>query len=197
MDFLLRLSRWIDGLNERVGKTLIWFILVTVLISAGNAVARYGLNLSSNAYLEIQWYLYSLVFLGAAGYTLKHNNHVRVDMIYSRLSRRAQCWIDIFGGLFMLLPVSLILLWFGWQWFLESYRIGEMSTDAGGLVRWPVKLVVPVAFVLLILQGLSETIKRAAFLKGLISDEAEHDSHLKDILKMVEDELPADRGNRK
>lgn len=196
MKLLLRLSRLIDGLNERVGQALIWLILAVVGISAGNALARYGFNMSSNAYLEIQWYLYSLIFLGAAGYTLKHNNHVRIDLIYGRLSRRAQCWIDIFGGLFMLLPVSAIIFWFGWQWFLESYRIGEMSTDAGGLPRWPVKLIVPAAFALLILQGLSETIKRVAFLKGLIAQEAEHDSHLKDVLKMVGDEAPADKDKR-
>lgn len=170
MKIFLTFSRLIDTLNERIGRLTHWLILACVLISAGNAVARYGLNLSSNAFLEIQWYLYSMVFLGAAGYTLKHNAHVRIDLVSSRLSRRTQAWIDVFGGLFMLLPVCAIIFWYGWSAFLESYRIGELSSDAGGLARWPIKFVLPFAFLLLILQGLSETIKRAAFLAGSPSD---------------------------
>lgn len=156
----LALAAAIDALNEKAGQAARWLIFACILISAGNAIARYGFNLGSNAFLEIQWYLFSLVFLGAAGYTLKHNAHVRIDLIAGRLSARTQAWIDIFGHLFMLMPVCLIMLWFGWNAFLESYRIGEISTDAGGLARWPVKLVVPAAFVLLILQGLSETIRK-------------------------------------
>ena len=159
---LLALSRAIDMLNEYAGRGACWLVLACILISAGNAVARYGFNLSSNAFLEIQWYLYSLVFLGAAGYTLKHNAHVRIDLIAGRLTPRAQAWIDIFGHVFMLLPVCAIMLWFGWAAFVESYRINEISTDAGGLLRWPIKLVVPAAFALLILQGVSETIKKFA-----------------------------------
>lgn len=170
MKIFLALSRLIDALNERVGRFAHWLILACVLISAGNAVARYGFNLSSNAFLEIQWYLYSMVFLGAAGYTLKHNAHVRIDLVSGRLSGRARAWIDVFGGLFMLLPVCVIISWYGWSAFLESYRIGEISGDAGGLARWPIKFVLPLAFLLLMLQGLSETIKRAAFLMGLPSD---------------------------
>jgi TRAP-type mannitol/chloroaromatic compound transport system permease small subunit len=170
MRALLALSRGIDRLNERVGCCMLWLVLVCTLISAGNAVARYGFNLSSNALLEIQWYLFSLVFLGAAGYTLKHNAHVRIDLVAGRLSRRAQAWIDVFGGLFMLLPVCAIILWFGWHAALESYRVGEMSPDAGGLPRWPIKFVVPAAFLLLILQGISETLKRIAWLRGLLPD---------------------------
>jgi len=161
---LLALSRAIDALNEAVGRGACWLVLLCILISAGNAVSRYGFNYSSNGLLEIQWYLYTLVFLGAAAYTLKHNAHVRIDLIAGRLSPRAQAWIDIFGHVFMLLPVSAIMLWFGWEAFLESYRIGEVSTDAGGLLRWPIKFVVPAAFALLILQGLSETIKKFALL---------------------------------
>lgn len=161
---LLALSRAIDALNEAVGRGACWLVLLCILISAGNAVSRYGFSYSSNGLLEIQWYLYTLVFLGAAGYTLKHNAHVRIDLIAGRLSPRAQAWIDIFGHLFMLLPVCAIMLWFGWAAFVESYRINEMSTDAGGLLRWPIKFVVPAAFALLILQGLSETIKKFALL---------------------------------
>jgi TRAP-type mannitol/chloroaromatic compound transport system permease small subunit len=164
---LLALSRAIDMLNEYAGRGACWLVLACILISAGNAVARYGFNLSSNAFLEIQWYLYSIVFLCAAGYTLKHNAHVRIDLVSGRLPQRAQAWIDVLGGVFMLLPACAIILWYGWSAFLESWRINEISGDAGGLLRWPVKLVVPLAFLLLILQGVSETIKRIAFLRGL------------------------------
>ena len=176
MKLLLALSRLIDSVNERVGRFLAWLVLACVLISAANAIARYGFNLSSNAFLEIQWYLYSVVFLCAAGYALKHDAHVRIDLVSGRLSPRARAWIDVFGGLFMLLPVCVIVLWYGWAAFLESYRIGEASGDAGGLARWPVKFVVPLAFLLLILQGLSETIKRIVFLRGVAPQENERET---------------------
>jgi TRAP-type mannitol/chloroaromatic compound transport system permease small subunit len=171
MRFLLACSRWIDAANERVGRAAAWLVLACVAISAGNAVARYGFNVSSNAFLEIQWYLYSIVYLCAAGYALKHNAHVRVDIASARFSARTRAWIDLFGGLFMLLPAAAILLWFGWTAFLDSYSIGELSPDAGGLPRWPIKFVVPLAFFLLILQGASESIKRIAFLRGLTARE--------------------------
>lgn len=167
MRVLLACSRWIDRLNERVGRLAAWLVLACIGISAGNAVARYGFNFSSNAFLEIQWYLYSTVFLCAAGYTLRHDRHVRIDIVSARLSARARAWIDLLGGLFMLLPVAALLVGLGWSAFLESYRIGETSPDAGGLLRWPIKLVVPLAFLLLILQGVSESIKRVAFLRGV------------------------------
>ena len=168
MRILLALARSIDALNERVGRCMLWLILLCTVISAANAIARYGFNLSSNAFLEVQWYLYSLVFLGAAGYTLKHDAHVRIDLVVGRLSHRAQAWIDVFGGLFMLLPVCVIIAWFGWNAAIESFRIHEASSDAGGLPRWPIKFVVPAAFLLLILQGLAETVKRVAYLRGMI-----------------------------
>jgi len=175
MRFLLACSHWIDALNERVGRYAAWLVLACILISAANAVARYGFNLSSNAFLEIQWYLYSVVFLCAAGYTLKHNAHVRIDIVLARLSDRSRAWIDLIGGLFMLLPAAVIIGWFGWSAFLESYRIDEISPDAGGLLRWPIKLVVPLAFLLLVLQGVSESIKRIAFLRGLApAEQAKH-----------------------
>lgn len=166
MTFLLHLSRLIDALNGRVGRAVQWLVLLAVLISAGNATARYGLNAGSNAWLEVQWYLFSAIFLLGAGYALREGAHVRIDLVAGRLSRRAQAWIDIFGGLFMLLPACALVLWFGWDAFFLSWQSGEVSTDAGGLARWPVKLLVPAGFALLILQGLSETIKRAAFLRG-------------------------------
>jgi TRAP-type mannitol/chloroaromatic compound transport system permease small subunit len=173
MKWLLAFSRLVDAVNQLVGRLCLWLILAAILISAGNAIARYGFNMSSNAWLEIQWYLFSAVFLGAAGYTLRHNAHVRIDLLAGRLSKRAQAWIDIFGALFMLTPVSLVMLWYGWSAAVESYRILEVSSDPGGLARWPIKFLVPAAFLLLILQGLSESIKRVAFLRGLTVDAPE------------------------
>jgi TRAP-type mannitol/chloroaromatic compound transport system permease small subunit len=167
---LLAVARSVDALNERIGRLALWLILLCTAVSAANAVARYGFNLSSNAFLEIQWYLFSAVFLCAAGYALKHNAHVRIDLISARLSRRTQAWIDIFGALFMLLPVCLIIGWFGWRAALESLRIHESSSDAGGLPRWPVKFLIPAAFLLLVLQGAAETVKRIAYLRGLLPE---------------------------
>lgn len=173
MRTLIRLSKWIDVLNEHIGKFSAWLILLAVFVCSGNAVVRYAFNMSSNGWLEIQWYLNSAMFLLAAAYTLKLNAHVRIDVIAGRLSHRAQAWIDIFGGLFMLLPAVLIIAWYSWPSLLNSYQIHEMSSDSGGLVRWPVRLLIPVAFSLLALQGVSEIIKRAAFLRGLIRNPAE------------------------
>jgi TRAP-type mannitol/chloroaromatic compound transport system permease small subunit len=166
MDLLLKMAHGIDALNERVGRLVIWLVLATVLISAGNAISRYGLNLSSNAWLEIQWYLFSLIFLLGAGYTLRHNGHVRIDVIYGRLSRRGQAIIDLAGGVLFLLPMAGIIAWLSWTGFAEAYAIGETSPDAGGLLRWPVKLAIPLGFALLALQGVAEVIKRLAFLAG-------------------------------
>lgn len=167
MAFLLRLSRLIDALNGTVGRAVYWLVLVAVLVSSANALARYGLSAGSNAWLELQWYLFSAIFLLGGGDALREGAHVRIDLVAGRLTPRAQAWIDIVGGVAMLLPVSAIMLWYGWDAFAESWRIGEVSTDAGGLVRWPVKLLIPAGFALLILQGVSETIKRVAFLRGL------------------------------
>jgi TRAP-type mannitol/chloroaromatic compound transport system permease small subunit len=163
---LLVVSRWIDALNEGVGRTVVWLVLLVALVSAGNAVSRYGLGVSSNAWLEAQWYMFSAIFLLAAGYTLKHNGHVRIDVIYGRLSPRTRALIDLVGTLLFLLPMALLIMWLSWTGFAESYAIGEISPDAGGLTRWPVKLLIPLGFALLALQGLSEIIKRIAFLAG-------------------------------
>lgn len=166
MNLLLKLAHGIDALNERIGRLVTWLVLFAVLISAGNAISRYGLNLSSNAWLEIQWYMFSLIFLLGAGYTLRHNGHVRIDVIYGRLSRRGQAIIDLAGGVLFLLPMAGIIAWLGWTGFAEAYAIGETSPDAGGLLRWPVKLAIPLGFALLALQGVAEVIKRLAFLAG-------------------------------
>ena len=173
MKTLLALSRLIDALNERVGRIIYWLVLVAVLVSAGNAVVRYAFNVSSNAWLEIQWYLFSAVFLFCAGYALLHNQHVRIDVITGRLSTRAQAWIDIFGTVFFLLPMAIAILWLSWPVFVEAYQRNEVSTNAGGLIIWPARLMLPVGFLLLVLQGLSELVKRIAFLRGLIPDPTE------------------------
>jgi TRAP-type mannitol/chloroaromatic compound transport system permease small subunit len=177
--FLLRMCGFIDTLNDRVGRAVYWLILVAVLVSSGNAVVRYSLNTSSNAWLEVQWYLFSAVFLLCAGYTLRHNEHIRIDIVTGRFSRRTQAWIDILGGLLFLLPMAILILWLSWPMVQESWLRNEYSSDAGGLLRWPVKALIPIGFLLLSLQGLSEIIKRIAFLRGLIPDpaDAHHDRY--------------------
>ena len=173
MRFLLAFARAIDRVNGFVGSAVSWLVLAAVLVSAGNAAARYALNLSSNAWLEIQWYLFSAIFLLAAGYALARNAHVRIDVVSGRLSPRARAWIDIFGTLLFLMPMALIILYFSWPMFMQSYVGHEISSDAGGLVRWPVKLLIPAGFALLVLQGIAELIKRIAFLRGALPpDEA-------------------------
>jgi len=165
---LLRIARAIDRLNELIGRGVSWLGLAAVVICAVAAMARYALNVGSNAWLEIQWYLNSAVFLLVAGYTLKCNAHVRIDVVIGRFSPRAQAWIDILGGVFMLLPAVTLIGWYSWPSLVNSYDIREYSSDPGGLIRWPVRLLIPVAFALLGLQGISEIIKRAGFLKGLV-----------------------------
>ena len=166
MQALLRVSRLIDGLNERIGRVMYWLVLVAVMVSAGNAISRKVLNLSSNAYLELQWYLFSALFLFCAGYTLLRNEHVRIDVVAGRFSARTQAWIDIFGTVFFLLPMAVLFIYLSWPIFIRTYMQGEISTNAGGLLIWPARLMVPVGFTLLTLQGLSELIKRIAFLTG-------------------------------
>lgn len=158
------IANFIDALNERVGRTAIWLVLLSALVSAGNASFRYLFGMSSNGMLEIQWYMFSLIFLLGAGYTLKHDGHVRIDVIYGHLSRRVQAAIDIFGALVFLLPVALFITKMSWDMFLLSYQINEGSPDAGGLLRWPIKLAIPLGFALLSLQGVSEVIKKTLFL---------------------------------
>src|SRR5678816_849043 len=168
MHALLRASGVIDRMNERIGRSVAWLGLAAVIVCTGNAVARYALNIGSNAWLELQWYFNSAVFLLIAAYALRRNEHVRIDVINGRLSPRTQAWIDILGSLFMLLPTVIIIGWYSWPSLVNSFEIQEYSSDPGGLIRWPVRLLIPVAFALLGLQGVSELIKRVAFLKGLL-----------------------------
>jgi TRAP-type mannitol/chloroaromatic compound transport system permease small subunit len=173
MKQLLALSRAIDFVNEHIGRLVYWCVLIMVLVSAANATSRYALNLASNAWLELQWYLFAVVFLLCSGYTLLHNEHIRIDVVSSRLSRRTQIWIDVFGLIVFLLPVTLFIMWLSWPIFMNAWTSGEISGNAGGLIRWPARLLVPLGFFLLSLQGVSELIKRIAYLQGLIPDPVE------------------------
>jgi TRAP-type mannitol/chloroaromatic compound transport system permease small subunit len=168
MSFFLSLSKLIDTVNERIGLSISWALLAAVLICAGNALVRYLLNISSNAWLEIQWYLFGAIFLLASSYTLKRNEHVRIDVVVGRFPRRAQVWIDVFGFLLFLLPATFLILYFAVPFAFESIRSQEMSSNAGGLIVWPAKLLIPVGFLLLTLQGISELIKRIGFLMGRV-----------------------------
>jgi TRAP-type mannitol/chloroaromatic compound transport system permease small subunit len=195
LNALLALSRAIDALNERVGRTFCWLILAAVVISAVNAIVRKAFNVSSNSFLEIQWYLFSAVFLFCAGYTLLRNQHVRIDVIAGRLSPQAQAWIDIFGTLFFLLPMAVTIMWLSWPVFIEAYQRHEVSTNAGGLIVWPARLLVPIGFFLLVIQGVSELIKRIAFLLGMIPDPAQK-QHEKSAEEELAEEILRQRGDR-
>lgn len=174
MDFLLKTSRLIDAVNDRLGGALIWLVLAAVLISAGNAIVRKTLNMSSNALLEIQWYLFSAVFLLGAGYAFLKNAHVRIDFLSNHLSPRVRNIIDIVGILVFLGPLCILLILLSWPLFENAWTSGEMSQNAGGLIRWPVMLMIPAGMALLLLQAVSELIKRFAFLRGAIPDPLGH-----------------------
>ena len=174
MNALLKASGLIDKFSERIGGTVIWLVLAAVLISAGNAIVRKVFNTSSNALLEIQWYLFSAVFMLGAGYAFLKNAHVRIDFLSNRFSARMRNWIDIFGILIFLGPLCFMLITTSWPLFMNAWTSGEMSQNAGGLIRWPVYLMIPVGMGLLLLQAASELIKRAAFLRGLIPDPLAH-----------------------
>ena len=166
MKALLAFSRAIDGLNTRIGRGIIWLVLAAVLISAANAIVRKALDMSSNAFLEAQWYLFSATFLLCSPYTLLRNEHIRIDVVAGRLSKRTQTWIDVVGTVLFLLPMALLITYLSWIVFMRSWNINEMSSNAGGLVIWPARLLVPVGFFLLALQGLSQLIKLIAHLRG-------------------------------
>jgi TRAP-type mannitol/chloroaromatic compound transport system permease small subunit len=168
MSSLLSFSRFIDALNEKIGLAISWALLAAVLICSGNALVRYLMNTSSNAWLEIQWYLFGAIFLLASSYTLKRNEHVRIDVIVGRFPKRTQVWVDIFGFVFFLLPATLLILYFAVPFAMESIRNQEVSSNAGGLILWPAKALIPLGFLLLTLQGISELIKRIGFLMGLV-----------------------------
>lgn len=186
MTLLLKLSQLIDWISERVGKGAFWLVLIMTIISAGNAVVRFAFNYSSNGLLEIQWYLFAAIFLLCSPYTLQKNEHVRIDVLSGKLSPRGLAVIDIIGSLFFLLPMVVLVLYLSVPLVADSYHISEMSANAGGLIRWPVKILLPLGFTLLALQGISELIKRVAFLMGLISD-----PNAKEVGPSAEEELAA------
>jgi TRAP-type mannitol/chloroaromatic compound transport system permease small subunit len=176
MNILIRISAFIDRINTLVGRSGMWLILLATVISALNAIVRKLFGVSSNAFLEIQWYLFSAVFMLGGAYGLLTNSHVRIDFISARFSARTRNWIDIFGILFVITPVCLLLMHEGWPLFVNALESGEQSSNSGGLIRWPVLLLIPLGFCLLLLQGFSELVKRIAFLQGRIPDPLQNDS---------------------
>lgn len=184
MNGLLKFSKGIDWLSAQIGKYVIWLILASTVISGVNALIRKFLNTSSNAYLEVQWYLFAASFMIAAGYTLLQGEHVKIDVVSSRLTKTKQIWIDIIGFTVFLTPLCLAILWFSVPFVLQAMRSGEVSSNAGGLLRWPVYAMMPLGFTLLLLQCWSELIKRVAFLRGLIEDPT-----AKKVEKSAEEEL--------
>ena len=171
MQLWLRVASWIDRVNEWIGRSVYWLTLAMVLIGAYNAIVRYldrytGGGLSSNTYIELQWYLFSIVFLLGAAYTLRHDAHVRVDVFYGRLSARGKAWINLIGTVVFLFPFCLLMLWMSWPFVSNSWAVMEMSPDPGGLPRYPIKSIIPLAFILLIAQGISMVIRQVATLRG-------------------------------
>jgi len=187
MKLLLRISRRIDAMTEGVGRVIYWLVLIAVLVSSVNASVRKAFDMSSNAFLELQWYLFSAVFLLGAGYALLKQEHVRIDVIYGKFPKRVQIWIDILGTIFFLMPMALLILWHSWPIFVNALLSNEQSSSAGGLPVWPVRLLLPAGFALLIVQAVSELIKRFAYLKGLIPDPSEKQQRM-----TAEEELAAD-----
>lgn len=167
---LLKLSGLIDRVNDRVGRLTMWLVLAAVLISAGNAIVRKAFNIGSNAFLEIQWYIFAAVFMLGVGYVMLKNAHVRIDFISSRLSKRTNAWIDAIGIVVFTIPLSIIMIDLGWPLFARALQSGEMSQNAGGLIRWPALMLVPLGFAILLLQSISELIKRIAFLRGVLDE---------------------------
>ena len=172
---LLSLSNAIDWLNQKLGDVCNFLILASCVVSAGNAMIRYAFGYSSNAWLEMQWYMFAVVVMFGASYTFKRNEHVRVEILYLMLSERGQLWLDLIGTLCFLIPSCLLLAYLSWPFFMQSYSVGEMSGNAGGLIRWPIKFVIPAGFVMLALQGVSEVIKRAAALQGYVTIDAKYE----------------------
>jgi len=166
LGFFIRLSMLIDAMNDRLGRFANWCVLASCLISAANAMLRYAFDLSSNAWLEVQWYLFAATVMFGAAYTLKMNEHVRVDIFYTHLPERGKEWLDLIGTAVFLVPSMLVIAYYSWPFFMQSFETREISGNAGGLIRYPVKFFVPLGFVLVALQGVSEIIKRAAALRG-------------------------------
>jgi TRAP-type mannitol/chloroaromatic compound transport system permease small subunit len=172
---LLKLSQAIDWLNDRLGTVANWLVLAACLISAANAMSRYAFDLSSNAWLEIQWYLFAGIVMLGASHTLRMNEHVRVDIVYTHLSERGKEWLDLIGTAVFLVPSMLVIAYYSWPFFMQSWSVQEISGNAGGLIRWPVKFLVPLGFTLVALQGVSEIIKRAAALRGYVRFETHYE----------------------
>ena len=200
MQALLKLSKLIDAMSTTIGKLTMWLILATTLISAGNAIVRKAFDMSSNGLLEIQWYLFAAVFMLGSGYGFLKNSHVRIDFISSKLTDRTRNWIDVLGILLVLIPFCVLLIDLSWPPFMNAYNNGEMSQNAGGLIRWPVYLLVPLGFSLLIIQACSELIKRIAFLRGLIEDpiggeaaKSDEQKHLEELERVAEAGLKGDK----
>ncbi|MBA3058620.1 MAG: TRAP transporter small permease subunit [Gammaproteobacteria bacterium] len=177
---LISLSRLIDKITTGVGRVSMWLILACTVISAGNAIVRKMFNVSSNGLLEIQWYLFAAIFLMGAGYGFLNNSHVRIDFIASRLTARTRNWIDVVGIVAVLFPFCLLSIMLSWPLFTNALASGEMSQNAGGLIRWPVYALIPLGFALLAMQGVSELIKRIAFLKGKGPDVLSHETYKSD-----------------
>jgi TRAP-type mannitol/chloroaromatic compound transport system permease small subunit len=198
LNALLRVSSWIDGLAELIGKFIMTLVLACVLISAGNAIVRKSFNIGSNAFLEIQWYLFAAVFMLGAGFVFMKNGHVRIDFIASRLSLRTNAIIDVLGIVLLLLPFCWLMIDLSWPLFMRAYVSGEMSQNAGGLIRWPVLLLIPAGFALLALQSLSELVKRVAFLTGHRKEPYSVEAHEKaEEIKLAEELLAeAERRNQ-
>ena len=182
---LLALAHGIDAVNLAIGRVLCWLTLIVAVVSAANAISRKVFQVGSNAWLELQWYLFGAIFLLASGYTLLKNGHVRVDILAQKLSKRHQIWIEIFGVLCFLLPISTLIMWLSWPMFWESWVSHETSSDAGGLVRWPVKLLIPIGFCLLIAAGISHLIKCIGFLAGECPDPTQRESSQTDEEKLA------------
>jgi TRAP-type mannitol/chloroaromatic compound transport system permease small subunit len=172
---LLAISIAIDWINQKIGDVCNFLVLAACVVSAANAMIRYAFGYSSNSWLELQWYMFAIFVMFGASYTFKRNEHVRVEILYLMLSERGQLWLDLIGTLFFLIPACLLLSYLSWPFFYQAYEVGEISSNAGGLVRWPIKLVVPVGFVMLALQGVSEVIKRIAALQNLVTIDAKYE----------------------
>ncbi len=207
MDALLGLARGIDRVTTFIGRSASWFILVAVLVSAANAIIRKAMNTSSNSWLELQWYLFGAAFLGAAAYTLKENEHIRIDIIYGMWTRRRQHWIDLIGHTLFLMPFVILMIWLLVPWAWRSYSSGEVSTNSGGLTLWPAKMLLLAGFVMLFFQGISEIIKKIAIMRGLIDDPNPFVSHhtaaaleaeamARDMEAALQDEKPGEESRK-
>lgn len=187
MKAFLRLSALLDAANELLGRIIIWLVLGAVVISAGNAILRKAFNIGSNAWLEIQWYLFSGVFMLGVGYVMLKNGHVRIDFISSRLTKRTNAIIDAIGIVIFTIPLSIIMIKLGWPLFQRAWETGEMSQNAGGLIRWPVLALLPAGFVILLAQAVSELIKRVAFITGARDEPFSIEAEKSDEEKLAEE----------